>query len=79
MNAQALIEHILKPIVQYPESLEFNIIEGSAVIVVELRVHDDDLTILTNNDSEMMHSIQQLLTVSAKELKPSLELLNLAS
>ena len=79
MNAQALIEHVLKPIVSHPDSLEFNVIEGNAVIVIELKVHDDDVALLTDDDSELLQSLQQLLTVSAGERKPSLELLNIAS
>jgi predicted RNA-binding protein YlqC (UPF0109 family) len=79
MKLQELIEHVLRPIVSFPDAMEFNIIEGSAVIVIELSVHDDDVEVLTKDDSTLFQSLQHLLTVSAGERKPSLELLNIAS
>ena len=79
MKLQELIEHVLRPIVSHPDAMEFNIIEGSAVIVIELTVHDDDVEVLTKDDNTIFQSLQQLLTVSAGERKPSLELLNIAS
>jgi predicted RNA-binding protein YlqC (UPF0109 family) len=79
MKLQELIEHVLHPIVSNPDAMEFNIIEGSAVIVIELTVHDDDVELLTKDDNTLFQSLQHLLTVSAGERKPSLELLNIAS
>jgi predicted RNA-binding protein YlqC (UPF0109 family) len=79
MNAQALIEHVLGPVVTHPDSLEFNVIQGNAVMVVELTVHDEDVSLLTKNDSALLESLQHLLTVSAGKQKTSLELINTAS
>ena len=79
MNAQSLIEHVLGPIVSHPEAMGFNVIEGNAVTVIELTVHDDDVAMLNDNDSELLHSLQHLLTVSAGKNKTSLELVNNAS
>ena len=79
MKVQELIRHILEPVLQHPSEIQFNVIEGSQVMIVELQVHDDDVHILTDNDSSILQSIKQLLTVSAGELKPSLELLNIAT
>ena len=78
MNPEALITHVLKPLVSHPEAMEFNVIEGTAVIVIEMRVHDEDVSVLTNDESALLGSLQHLLTVSASERKPSLELLNIA-
>jgi len=79
MNAQPLIEHVLGAVVAHPESLEFNVIQGNAVMVVELTVHDDDVSLLTQNDSALLQSLQHLLTVSAGKQKTSLELINSVS
>ena len=79
MNLQELIKHVLNPIVSHPEAMEFNVIEGSAVVVIELTVHNDDVELLTKDENALFQSLQHLLTVSAGERKPSLELLNIAS
>ena len=78
MKEQALLEHVLLPILSQPESLEFNFIEGSAVVVIELTVHDDDVALFTDDDSSLLNALQQILIVSGGKRKPSLELLNIA-
>ena len=78
MKEQALLEHVLLPILSQPEALEFNFIEGSAVVVIELKVHDDDVPLFTEDESQLLSALQQLLIVSGGKRKPSLELLNIA-
>ena len=78
MKEQTLLEHVLVPIVSQPESLEFNFIEGSAVVVIELTVHDDDVALFTDDESNLLNALQQILIVAGGKRKPSLELMNIA-
>ena len=40
---KALVEEIAKALVDHPESVAVNAVEGEQVTVLELRVHPDDL------------------------------------
>ncbi|MBA2321451.1 MAG: RNA-binding protein, partial [Deltaproteobacteria bacterium] len=36
---EPLVRHLVEPIVAHPEAVTLNIVEGEAVVALELRVH----------------------------------------
>ena len=73
-RAQELLSHLLSPLLNHPEAMEVNIIEGSATVIVEMRVHEEDRSVLNEEDG-VLRNVQHLLTIASSERKFSLELL----
>jgi predicted RNA-binding protein YlqC (UPF0109 family) len=56
-----LIENIAKALVDFPEGVHVNAIEGSQVTVLELRTHPDDLGKVIGREGRTAKAIRTLL------------------
>jgi predicted RNA-binding protein YlqC (UPF0109 family) len=74
-KASASLEHLLKPILSYPDAMTLNVIQGNATIIVELAVHGDDHAYLSDEENQILQSLKQLLAVTRFERKVVIELL----
>ena len=75
---EAVLNHLLKPLLSHPDDMALNMIEASATILVELTLHADDNAYLNSDDMHLLRAVQQLLSVaSSREKKYSLELMAL--
>ncbi len=72
---QALIEHLLQPILQHPADMKLNVIEGKASLLIELQVHDDDVEIVCGQNNSRLQAIRHILSIASGKRKPSLELI----
>jgi predicted RNA-binding protein YlqC (UPF0109 family) len=72
---KALVEYLVRPFLQHPESLSINVIEGSASTLLEVRVHDDDFERVRGEDGENFQAIQQVVAASGGEVKPVVDLI----
>jgi len=71
---QGLIEHLLHPLLQHPEEMKLNVIEGKASILVQLKVHDDDVDVVLGENESHIHAVRHILSIASGKRKPSLEL-----
>lgn len=75
LRAEELLGHLLPPLLSHADQINLNIIEGSATVIIELKVHEDDSVILLKDEEALLKNVQQVLTVASQDRKFSLELL----
>ncbi len=73
---EALVRHLVEPIVDHPDDVELNTVDGEAVVVVELAVHDDDREVVEGERGRTLRSIRNILSAAAGSKKCSLDLVD---
>jgi hypothetical protein len=64
-----LVESIAKALVDHPEQVAVNAVEGEQVTVLELRVHPEDLGKVIGRQGRTAKSIRTLLGAAGMKLK----------
>jgi len=64
-----LLESIAKALVDHPEDVKVNAVEGEQVTVLELRVHAEDLGKVIGRQGRTAKSIRTLLGAAGMKLK----------
>ena len=64
-----LVEAIAKALVDHPDEVQVNVVEGEQVIVLELRVHQEDLGKVIGRQGRTAKSIRTLLGAAGMKLK----------
>ena len=64
-----LVEQIAKALVDHPEQVQVNAVEGEQVTVLELRVHPEDLGKVIGRQGRTAKSIRTLLSAAGMKLK----------
>jgi uncharacterized protein len=73
-QVKELVDYMVRPLVSHPEDLSISEVEGSASLLVELRVHDADLDAVRGPDREMIKSLQMIVAASGGARKIVLDL-----
>jgi uncharacterized protein len=73
-----LVEHIIKSLVEFPDQISINVIEGEKSTILELRVAESDLGKVIGKHGRIAKAIRLLLSASASrtERRVSLEILD---
>ena len=71
-----LIEYLVKPLTSHPDEVQISAMEGSAAVLLELRVHPDDMGAVRGDDGSRFRAIQQILSAAGGKRKPVLELID---
>jgi uncharacterized protein len=64
-----LVESIAKALVDHPEEVQVNSVEGEQVTVLELRVHPEDLGKVIGRQGRTAKSIRTLLGAAGMKLR----------
>jgi predicted RNA-binding protein YlqC (UPF0109 family) len=64
-----LVESIAKALVDHPEQVQVNAVEGEQVTILELRVHPEDLGKVIGRQGRTAKSIRTLLGAAGMKLK----------
>jgi len=64
-----LVEDIAKALVDYPEQVRVNAVEGSQATVLELRTHPDDLGKVIGREGRTAKAIRTLLAACGMKLR----------
>jgi predicted RNA-binding protein YlqC (UPF0109 family) len=64
-----LVEEIAKALVDHPENVQVNAVDGEQVTVLELRVHPEDLGKVIGRQGRTVKSIRTLLGAAGMKLK----------
>lgn len=72
---EALVRHLVEPIVKHPESISVQAVEGEDVVTLELSVHPDDRAILLGDDGNVLRAIRTVVSAAAGSQKASLDLM----
>ena len=62
---KGLVEYIAKALVDHPEDVEVNVIEGGRTKVLELKVHPDDMGQVIGKHGRTAKSMRTLLNAAA--------------
>lgn len=71
---QDLVSHLVRPIVQHPDEVSVQVIEGEAAVMLELVVHADDREVLEADGGRTLRSIRSILSAAAGRKKATLDL-----
>jgi len=63
-----LVESIARALVDHPEDVRVNVVEGSQVIVLELRTHPTDLGKVIGRDGRTAKAIRTILGAAGMKL-----------
>jgi predicted RNA-binding protein YlqC (UPF0109 family) len=68
-----LVAYIVRPLVAQPEAVHTSAVEGEASVMLELRVHPDDVPAVRGERGETLRAIQQVLSIAGGTRKPVLD------
>lgn len=71
---EALVRHVLSPLLSHPDDLTVNVLEGRSATVLEIMVHEDDKAVLTEDDEQTLRSARTVLSAAAGKRKATIEL-----
>lgn len=73
-----LVEYIAKGLVDHPESVEVNEVEGSSMVVLELTVANTDMGRVIGKGGRVVNAVRTLVDVAAerKNTRATLEILD---
>jgi predicted RNA-binding protein YlqC (UPF0109 family) len=73
---EALVRHLVLPIVKHPGEVSIRVVEGEAVITLELTVHPDDREAVDGERGRTLRSIRNILSAAAGSKKATLDLMD---
>ncbi len=62
---KALVESIVNSLVDYPDSVELNVIEGEKSTILELRVSPDDIGKVIGRQGRIAKALRTILSATA--------------
>ena len=71
---ETLVRHLVEPIVNYPEEVSLQTVEGEAVVLLELVVHPDDRERVEGDKGRTLRAIRNVLSAAAGSRKATLDL-----
>ena len=54
---EALVRHLVEPLVKHPEAISLRVVEGEASIVLELAVDAEDRPLFTEEDGRVLRHV----------------------
>lgn len=61
MNPEELLKHLIEPLVKYPDEIKISSVQGEDAIILELRVHADDMGRVIGKGGKRAQSIRSIL------------------
>ncbi|MEQ1503965.1 MAG: KH domain-containing protein [Myxococcota bacterium] len=71
---EALVRHLVEPIVSHPDAVSLQTVEGEAVVMLELVVHPDDRERVDGDKGRTLRAIRNILSAAAGSRKATLDL-----
>ena len=71
---EALLNHLVKPIVAHPDSVKVQIVESEDVTILEFIVHEDDYERLKEGGGRTLRSIRNIISAAAGKNRASVDL-----
>jgi predicted RNA-binding protein YlqC (UPF0109 family) len=73
---RALVLHLVQPIVDHPDDVKVQVVEGEATVMLEMTVHPDDRSKVEGDDGRTLRSIRNVLSAAAGKRKATLDLVD---
>jgi predicted RNA-binding protein YlqC (UPF0109 family) len=71
---EALVRHLVEPIVSNPDDVSIQTVEGEAVVLLELVVHPDDRDRVEGDKGRTLRAIRNVLSAAAGSRKATVDL-----
>ena len=71
---EALVRHLVEPLVKHPEAISLRVVEGEASIVLELAVDAEDRPLFTEEDGRVLRHVRTVLSAAAGSKKATIDL-----
>lgn len=71
---QALVLHLVRPLVKHPDEIRIQTVEGEAVVTLEMTVHADDRAIFDEDGGRTLRAIRNVISAAAGQRKATLDL-----
>lgn len=71
---EALVRHLVEPIVAHPDAVSIQTVEGEAVVLLELVVHPDDRERVDGDKGRTLRAIRNVLSAAAGSRKATVDL-----
>lgn len=69
-----LVNHLVRPIVEHPDDISVQAVDGDSVVMLELIVHADDRDRLEGDDGRTLRALRTVLSAAAGKRKATLDL-----
>ena len=76
---QDLLLHVVRPIVNNPDDVSIQVVEGEAATVLELSVHEEDMDRVRGREGRTLRSVRNIISAAAGKKKASVDLVTEAS
>jgi len=76
---QELLLHVVRPMVNHPDDVSVNVIDGEAATVLELSVHVDDVERVRGREGRTLRSVRNIISAAAGKKKASVDLVTEAA
>ena len=76
---EALVRHLVAPIVEHPDDVSIQTVEAEATVLLELVVHPDDREKLEEDGGRTLRAVRTILSAAAGRRKASLDLVDVHS
>jgi predicted RNA-binding protein YlqC (UPF0109 family) len=73
---QALVEHLLAPVLRHPASLRLQVVEGEAATIIEAVVHADDRDALEDDGERTLRAVRTVVSAAAGRTRATFELVD---
>jgi len=73
---ESLVRHLVEPIVEHPNDISLQIVEGESVVMLELVVHPDDRARVEGDKGRTLRAIRNVLSAAAGSRKATLDLVD---
>jgi predicted RNA-binding protein YlqC (UPF0109 family) len=73
---EALVRHVVEPIVHHKDAVSLKTVEGEAVVMMELVVHPDDKARVDGDKGRTLRAIRNILSAAAGSRKATLDLVD---
>lgn len=71
---EELVRHLVEPVVAHPDEVQIQVVEGDAVVRLELLVNAEDAELLEAERGKVLRSVRNILSAAAGRRKASLDL-----
>ncbi len=76
MNMQELVAYVVKGLVDHPDEVAVNKVEGDASVMLELSVNSEDIELVKGDDGATLHHLRAVVSAASSRRKAVLELLD---
>jgi|GEM_PF-7056593 len=68
-----IIKHLVTPFLNHPQDLSFNLVEGKGSILIELKLHEEDVSSFSDDNR---FAVQHMISLGTGKKKPTISVVD---